>query len=125
MAGLMIISGERAGAYFQLANRPLSVGRDPARDIQIVDPKVSRKQCLIRRRGDDYVLQPFQSVNAVLINDREVRDEVVLHDRDMLVFGDTTLCFSAVDDPSRTNGLEQQKLADRRMRMDPTINERQ
>jgi pSer/pThr/pTyr-binding forkhead associated (FHA) protein len=124
MPNLLITSGNHAGKYFPLASRPLSVGRDPARDIQLTDPKVSRKQCMIQRRGEEYVLRPFESVNAVLINGAEIRDEIVLNDHDEIQLGNTTLRFCAADDPARTNALEQRKLADRRMRSDPTINER-
>jgi len=125
MPSLMITTGENAGTHFPIANRPLSIGRDPARDIQLIDPKVSRKHCLIRRRGDDYILQPFQSVNCVLINGSEISDEVVLRDRDKIELGDTTLRFRVADDPNRTNALEQRKLADRRMREDQTLNSQQ
>ena len=125
MPSLVITSGDNAGTHFPLANRPLSIGRDPARDIQLADPKVSRKHCLIRRCGDEYVLQPFQSVNCVLINGSEISDEVVLKDRDKIELGDTTLRFRAADDPNRTNALERRKRADRRMREEQTINTRQ
>ena len=123
MASLVLTSGDTAGKYFPIANRPLSIGRDPARDIQLADPKVSRKHCLIRRRGDDYVIQPFQSVNPVLVNGIEVHAEVVLNEGDEIELGETTLCFRFDDDPNRTNALERRKLADRRMREDPTLNE--
>lgn len=121
MAGLVITSGASAGKHFPLANRPLSVGRDPARDIQLVDPKVSRKHFLIRRDGENYALRPFQSVNAVWVNGKEVADEVVLADRDKIQVGDTTLRFLAHDEADRSNALDVHKRADRPMREDQTI----
>ena len=122
MASLVITSGEKTGTYFQLTSRPLSVGRDPARDIQLVDPKVSRKHFMIVRHAEDYLLRPFQSVNAVLVNGNEVAEEVVLSNRDKIQVGDTTLRFLASDDQDRTNALEARKLAGRRLREDQTIN---
>ena len=65
MANLLITAGPNAGKYFPLANRPLSAGRDPARDIQLLDPKVSRKHFVVRKAGDEYIIVPFKSVNAV------------------------------------------------------------
>ena len=124
MANLLITAGEQAGKYFPLANRTLSAGRDAARDIQILDPKVSRKHFLVRRRGDDYVLTPAKSLNGVLVNGTEIADEVVLRDRDKIEVGDTTLRFRAGDDPDRTNALEAYKVADRSAREDRTVNER-
>ena len=124
MANLLITAGPQAGKYFPLANRPLAVGRDPARDIQILDPKVSRKHFIVRRAGDDYVLVPFKSVNAVLVNGEEIASEVILRDRDKIEIGDTTLRFRVNDDPDRTNALDQFKVADRQAREDQTINDR-
>jgi pSer/pThr/pTyr-binding forkhead associated (FHA) protein len=121
MASLVLTSGQNAGKYFQLANRPLSVGRDPARDIQLVDPKVSRKHFMIVHKGDGYVLRPFESINAVLVNGNEVAGEFVLSDRDKIQAGDTTLRFLAGDEQNRTNALEARKLADRSLREDQTI----
>ena len=116
MASLVVTSGDKVGTSFQLANRPLSAGRDPARDIQIIDPKVSRKHFLIRRDGDDYLLVPFESLNGVIVNGDKIEDPVVLADRDKIQVGDTTLRFRAADDPDRTNALEEYKVADRRAR---------
>src|SRR5262245_26523681 len=80
MAHLLITAGPDAGKYFPLANRPLSAGRDPARDIQLLDPKVSRKHFVVRKVGDAYVLVPFQSVNAVVVNGQELASETILRD---------------------------------------------
>ncbi len=107
MASLVVTSGDKIGTSFQLADRPLSAGRDPARDIRIIDPKVSRKHFLIRRDGDDYVLVPVQSLNGVIVNGDKVEDPVVLADRDKIQVGDTTLRFRAADDPDRTEALEE------------------
>ena len=116
--------GTREVFCARLANRTLSAGRDAARDIQILDPKVSRKHFLVRRRRDDYVLAPAKSLNGVLVNGTEIADEVVLQDRDKIEVGDTTLRFRAGDDPDRTNALEAYKVADRSAREDRTVNER-
>lgn len=124
MANLLITSGEQAGKHFPLANRTLSAGRDANRDIQILDPKVSRKHFLIRRTGDNYALAPVKSLNGVFVNGTEIADEVVLQDRDKIVVGDTTLRFRVGDDPDRTNALEAHKLADRSAREDRTIDDR-
>lgn len=121
MSSLEIISGRQCGAVFPLANRPLSVGRDPARDIQVLDPKVSRRHFIVRRSGPDYVLVPFRSLNGVYLNGRYLEGEVVLRHDDIISIGDTTLRF---DDSSRSaggDGLNCRKAADRRFRERSTI----
>jgi pSer/pThr/pTyr-binding forkhead associated (FHA) protein len=124
MASLLITAGAQAGTYFLLGSRPLSAGRNPARDIQILDPKVSRKHFLIRREGEAYLLLPFDTVNGVIVNGEAIGGEVVLRDRDEIQVGDTMLRFELSDDPDRTNALQQYKLANRRTRDDQTISER-
>ena len=121
MASLLITTGPQAGTYFQLAKRPLAAGRDSSRDIQLLDPKVSRKHFLIRHVDGDYVLVPFTSTNAVIVNGDASTDELVLADRDEIQVGDTTLLFRIDDDPDRSNALEKYRVADRRAREHPTI----
>lgn len=123
MAHLLITAGPDAGRYFPLENRPLAVGRDPARDIQLLDPKVSRKHFMVRRVADDYFIIPFKSVNAVVLNGRALTGEAVLHDRDKIEVGDTTLRYRINDDPTRTSALRQRKFAGRQARHDRTIND--
>lgn len=124
MAHLLITAGPDAGKYFPLANRPLAAGRDPARDIQLLDPKVSRKHFMVRKAGDEFVIVPFRSVNGVILNGEALSDESVLCDRDKIEVGDTTLRFRINDDADRTNALDQQKAAGRQAREDQTITDR-
>jgi pSer/pThr/pTyr-binding forkhead associated (FHA) protein len=124
MAHLLITTGPGAGKYFPLANRPLSVGRDPARDVQILDPKVSRKHFVVRRVGDDYTIIPLKSVNAVVLNGQELTGEVVLHDRDQIEVGDTLLRFRSHYDSDAANALDLHKATAREAWEERTILDR-
>ena len=121
MASLVITNGDQAGTYFRIANRPLTGGRDPARDIQIVDPKVSRKHFQIRKQDDDYIVAEFKSLNGVQVNGTKIEGQQVLKDGDQIQIGDAHLTFYVVDDPEKTNALNKFKLADRHVRDDRTI----
>jgi len=121
MASLVIATGEQAGTYYQISNRPLSAGRDPSRDIQIVDPKVSRRHFQIRRSGEDYVLAELKSLNGVYVNGEKIAGQCLLNDGDEIHVGDTTLIFYISDEPDKTNALLKYKLADRRLRDDRTV----
>ena len=123
MACLVITSGEQSGKYFPLAKRPLTAGRDPARDIQLLDSKVSRKHFQVRCQDDGYVIREMRSKNGVLINGARVEDEHKLADGDQIQAGDTTLVFYEKDDPDRTNALNQYKQAGRPFREDMTLPE--
>ncbi len=122
MASLMILTGQNAHTHYQIANRPLSAGRDPARDIQLLDPKVSRKHFMICRNEDGYVLKPLPSLNGVLINGAGISTEWELSDGDTIQVGDTTLRFCADDVLEGPDGLAARKLADRSAREFQTIN---
>lgn len=121
MASLLTTNGVQAGTYYRIANRPLTGGRDPARDIQVVDPKVSRKHFQIRKENDDYVIVEFKSLNGVYVNGVKIEGQRVLQDGDQIQVGDTVLTFYFADDPEKTDALNKFKLADRRVREDRTI----
>lgn len=122
MACLLITTGEQAGTYFPLSKRPLTAGRDPAREIQIVDPEVSRKHFLIRMDGDGYVILDMKSRNGVFVNAEKVTEHR-LADGDRIQAGDTELTFHEANDPDRTNALLHYHCADRHLREDRTLGE--
>ena len=94
MASLNIIQGPQTGTHFELARRPLSVGRDPSRDIQILDPKVSRKHAIIRYEGDNHVIVVSSAKNGIKINGSEIDDHATLNEGDEIRLGDTVLQFT-------------------------------
>ena len=120
MACLIITKGEQVGKYFQLGNRTLAGGRDPAREIQIVDSTVSRKHFLIRKDGDRHAIIETHAKNGVLVNGQRCA-ETLLADGDEIQVGDTILTYHVVDQPDRTNALEQPRKAQREFREDRTI----
>jgi pSer/pThr/pTyr-binding forkhead associated (FHA) protein len=105
MAFLTIVSGEQAGSHYRLSLRPLVAGRHAAAEIQIVDPKVSRRHFLVRRQGDEYVIQDLRTRNGVWVNGKRVRRSRSLADGDRIIVGDTTLTFDAGDAPGHEDAL--------------------
>lgn len=122
MACLLITTGEQAGTYFPLSKRPLTAGRDPARDIQIIDPEVSRKHFQVRPDGDGYVILDMKSRNGVFVNAEKVAEQR-LADGDRIQVGDTELTFHAANDPDRSNALLHYRCAERHLREDRTISD--
>jgi pSer/pThr/pTyr-binding forkhead associated (FHA) protein len=116
MPSLTIMIGAQAGTTFELANRALSVGRDPSRDIQITDLKVSRKHAVIRLGETGHAIAPTKAKNGLLINGSEITEETVLSDGDELTLGDTLLRFSLQSSPNFTNAVHNRKIADRNAR---------
>ncbi len=116
MSNLTIMTGEQAGTSFELSNRPLSVGRDPSRDIQILDLKVSRKHAVIRPSDTCHAIAPTKAMNGLLINGESIDNETVLKEGDEIHLGDTVLRYSLEGSTDITNGVHQRKVADRQAR---------
>ena len=121
MAGLTIITGDQAGTHFELANRTLSVGRDPSRDIQVIDPKVSRKHAMVRNDSGRYLISAAKALNGVLLNGTEIGGETVLSEGDQIQLGDTVLRFGGPASPDATNAVNHRKVADRAIRESNTL----
>lgn len=121
MPCLTIIAGEQSGKQFDLANRPLSIGRDPSRDIQLLDPRVSRKHALLHRAGEGYAITPVKTLNGVRINDAPIEAETTLRDGDRITLGDTVLRYDVSMEQAHANALHERKLADRQRREFKTI----
>ena len=121
MPNITIVTGEQAGKQFVLANRPLSIGRDPTRDIQVIDSKVSRKHAMVRAEGERHVIFASKALNGVVINGVEIEEETTLTDGDLIQLGDTELVYSMSDDPERTNCVHARRVADRNTREMKTL----
>ena len=111
--------GDHTGKYYKLAKRTLAGGRDPAREIQIPDPMVSRKHFVIRADGDAHRIVEMKAKNGIFVNGEKVTEKE-LSDGDQIQVGDTVLTYYVDDQPDRTNALNQQRRADREMREDMT-----
>jgi len=111
MPSLKITKGTQAGTYFDLAARPLSVGRDPSRDIQITDPKVSRKHAIIRRSDAGYMISLTKALSPVLLDGRAVESEAMLSDGVRLTIGDTDLVFHDASGSDHINAVHERKQA--------------
>ena len=120
MASLIITWGEQIGKYFQLGNRTLAAGRDPAREIQIVNTQASRKHFLIRKNGDHHLVIETNAKNGLLVNGEPCKEKV-LQDGDEIQAGRTVLTYYVADWPDRTNAPEQYRKADREFHEDRTL----
>lgn len=123
MACLVILNGEQEGKYFQLTKRPLAGGRDPATEVQIIDPKVSRRHFQVRLGDAGYTVRELRSRNGVFVNGKKIEGDHLLSDCDEIRIGDTVLAFYKDDNPERTNALEEHRRASRDLREDRTLDE--
>lgn len=86
------VAGPANGERYALTQTDTMVGRSTSCDVQIADPKVSRKHFLIRYANEGYFLQDQQSSRGTLINGQRVMAQR-LKDGDSITLGDSTLIF--------------------------------
>src|SRR4051812_41371609 len=102
MACLIISSGTNKGALYKLDKLPMSVGREVQRDIQIMDPKVSRKHFVIKKDGENTLISG-DAKNGIHINGKKIETETPLKDGDRIIIGETELTYLLNDDPARVD----------------------
>lgn len=102
---LVAIAGINEGKVYPLEAVAIHMGRDQSNPICLNDPLVSRRHCVIERKGTDYVLRDLQSSNGTLVNDVPVRERVLV-EGDRLKIGDSRLLFLLHDpEPSQPSTL--------------------
>jgi transcriptional regulator with GAF, ATPase, and Fis domain len=78
-ARLLAISGLLTGTTRPLVDGQLSIGRDQANDLCLMDTVVSRKHCAIRQAGEQYEVVDFDSHNGTFVSGVPVRRRAVGH----------------------------------------------
>jgi FHA domain-containing protein len=76
------------------------LGRDPAADVLLNDPSVSRRHAVIERRGAFWVVLDQQSANGTWVDDRRVT-EAPLQAGQRLRLGAVTFTVAVPDAPAR------------------------
>ena len=96
---LRIEEGEGAGRVFNLSpGGAYTLGRKGA-DIELDDPKVSRKHAELGLYGPGaYMLRDLASTNGTWVNGRRISDRYKLGHWSLIRVGDTQLRFAVVDD---------------------------
>jgi pSer/pThr/pTyr-binding forkhead associated (FHA) protein len=122
MASLVITTSpvDQQGKLYRLGRRTLAAGRDPSREIQITDPKVSRKHFLVRAEGEGHMIVETKAKNGIFVNGNPVEQHLLV-DGDEIKVGETVLTYYAEDREDQTNALDQYRAARREYREDRTI----
>ena len=96
-AGLLVVEGPQKGTHFPLAAPLTSIGREEECTIQILDDQVSRKHLQLRLDpgATTHTAGDYRSANGVIINGKQIVDDVPLADGDRIRIGNTTLMYLA------------------------------
>ena len=122
MASLTITEspGGQIGKHYVVKHRPLAGGRHPSQEIQLLDAEVSRRHFLIRTEGDGHVITESQAANGLYVNGKKIKEHR-LQDGDQIRVGVTVLVYFSQDDEDRTDGVQQQRRAERQLREGGTV----
>lgn len=91
-ASLVVLQGQRLGQRVEVGAQPVTIGRAPECELQIVDRSVSRQHARIWREPSGYRIKDLDSTNKTLLNDQPII-EAELKDGDHVSIGACVLKF--------------------------------
>ncbi len=95
-ARLKVVRGPDQGALFVLIGLRASIGRGTEADVQLSDPKTSRKHAELALGTDGrWTVQDLGSANGILVNDLPPAGPSAMRSGDFLSLGETTFEFGA------------------------------
>jgi predicted component of type VI protein secretion system len=101
---LTMRKGPDLGQQFPLEADTITIGRDPAADLVINDPEVSRQHARLTRRGDHFLIQDLGSTNGTFLDGRRLAgDPVPLAPGQLITIGsNVSLVFEGEPDIAAT-----------------------
>jgi pSer/pThr/pTyr-binding forkhead associated (FHA) protein len=70
-AYLEVVKKEGGALHLPIAKKTVTIGRDPACDLHLDDPYVSRKHCQIVFRGEHLTVIDLQSLNRTVVKGKQ------------------------------------------------------
>ncbi len=98
-----MVAGPLEGRTFPLAEDEVSIGREPCNQISLLDSLVSRRHCVIRRKGEEFQLEDLDSRNNTFVNNVPVKERLLV-DGDQIRIGKSILVFQGLSqEPAGVN----------------------
>jgi Nif-specific regulatory protein len=89
---LIAINGSLKGSTFALNLDQISIGRESASDVSLSHSSVSRRHCLIKRNGGEFLICDLGSYNGTFVNGVPVKEQPLVH-ADQIKIGSIALLF--------------------------------
>lgn len=105
MPEIRMANGPLKGQTFEVADKSLTLGRDDACTVQIMDKGASRKHAEIFRIGEMCFIRDFKSRNGTVLNDERIEEEL-LRDGDTIKIGGTLIDFYAASSSNKDSKVE-------------------
>lgn len=92
-AMLIVVSGPKIGAFFEVFDDLVTIGRDPESDITLNDPTVSRRHAVIHRDGSAFTIRDVGSRNGTYLHQKKLAAESPLPSNEELQIGIFRMLF--------------------------------
>ncbi len=89
---LIAINGSLKGTTFALNEDQISIGRESASDVTLSHSSVSRRHCLIKRNGGEFLICDLDSYNGTFVNGVPIKEQTLMH-ADQIKIGSIALLF--------------------------------
>jgi pSer/pThr/pTyr-binding forkhead associated (FHA) protein len=89
---LVITSASGTSKIFPLKKGKLVIGRSVEADLNLQDPLVSRKHCVIEQRDGEFLVRNVSTTNPLLLNEFAIAEKR-LYTGDQIRIGNTSLAF--------------------------------
>jgi pSer/pThr/pTyr-binding forkhead associated (FHA) protein len=84
---VVLTPGRSEGQIISVSLAQFVIGRDPQCNLRPASALISKRHCALLIRGEKAFIRDFDSTNGTLLNDKPVKDECELHDKDRLKVG--------------------------------------
>ncbi len=89
---LVAIFGPLQGSTFPVTEEDVSIGREPSNRLAVSDPLLSRRHCVIKKEGNEFIIRDLDSRNGIFVNGVPVKERILQHG-DQIGMGDSLFLF--------------------------------
>lgn len=100
-------AGPLAGKGFPFVGDALTFGRAPDNDLSLDDPRVSRYHAVLRREGEQLILEDLGSTNGTMVNGKRIYSPHVLQPTETISIGSSVFGVTGFSAP-KTVGVAAQ-----------------
>jgi transcriptional regulator with GAF, ATPase, and Fis domain len=101
---LLVVAGPLKDSTIPLPDGEVTLGRDPANTVSVVDPSISRKHCQLRRSEDGrFQIRDLDSRNGTVVNGMPIKEAWLAHG-DEVTLGDSVLLFLLNEELQEASG---------------------
>jgi ABC transport system ATP-binding/permease protein len=94
LASIRFLTGSLAGSIYQITRPTTTLGREPANDIVLSDPSISRHHAQITWNNGVWTIIKLTPQNTVTVNQRDVQQSAI-NDSDTIGLGSTSFLFQS------------------------------